>query len=552
MARNRLLLSLGLFLFAASFLQAQENRFVVFFHDKDHSAYTLESPESFLTARALARRERQNIPLTFNDLPVSEAYLDSLKAAGIPYFHTTKWFNAALIQTDSTKLNALIQASYVDTVIYVAPGAKLKNPYGNAKLAFMESEEATNGATGYVEDDIALDQNIALGVDKMHEQGYKGEGMLVAVFDGGFTNADKNPAFATLFEEDRVVATRNFVVNNDSVYQYDDHGARALSLIAGYIPGQFIGTAPEAGFVLCVTEDVAGEYRIEEYNWLFAAEFADSLGVDVVNTSLGYNLFSDSSMDYTYEDLDGETAVITRASTIAASKGMLLVTSAGNEGNKPWKYISAPADADSILAVGAIFTETFNRAAFSSFGPTADGRIKPDVSAPGYGVALVSTAGTLSFGNGTSFAAPLVTGLTTGFWQANPELNNLEVIERIKMSGTKALSPNNELGYGVPNFQRAMDEVILGTFTKIPKSFRIYPNPVVNNKLVIEMANPLSSEEVEVFLYDSTGKLIRKEILAGQHLAEKFFLNFYGILPGVYIINVVTARTSEAAKIIKF
>ncbi len=386
----------------------------------------------------------------------------------------------------------------------------------------------------------------------MHEGGYMGEGMLVGVFDGGFENVDKVAGFQHLFDENRIVAAKNFVANDDSVYQYSNHGTHALSCIAGYIPKKFIGTAPNASFILCVTEDVQGEYRIEEYNWLFAAEFADSLGVDVINTSLGYSTFSDASMNYTYDDFDGKTTVITKAAVVAARKGIVLVTSAGNEGNNEWKYVSAPADADSVLAVGAVGLN-FERAYFSSVGPTADGRLKPEVSAFGLDVVVINRSGNLATSRGTSFAAPLTTGLVAGFWQANPELSSLEVMDRIKLSGHKAAATGNEVGYGVPNFARAMDPTILGTKTVAPQSFKMYPNPVINNRLYIQLADSRPPQRMEIYLYNSTGTVIKQKSLSlGVGAHEPYILDFSDVVPGVYIINVVTRTTSEAAKVVYF
>ena len=548
---NKCFISLLLIIMAAFAAEAQEHRFVVFFKDKANSPYQLASPEGFLSARALERRHKQSIPVVPSDLPVSPAYLDSLRNEGVPFYHKTKWLNGALVQTDSATIAYLLTKPYVQAAVHVAPGIKLRHPYETA----INTEANTAGGlqmhdAQLTANNVLMEQNELLGVPQMHRQGYRGEGMLIAVLDGGFRGVDIHEPFKHLYDENRIVAARNYVVNDDSVYQYSDHGTKALSTIAGAIADKFIGTAPKASFILSVTEDVDGEYQIEEYNWLFAAEFADSAGADIVSTSLGYSTFSDDSMNYTYEDMDGATSVITQAADIAASKGMVMVTSAGNEGNKPWKYISAPADGDSVLAVGALKGGSLSKTGFSSFGPTADGRIKPDVIALGEQVLTINANGRVAKSNGTSFSAPLISGLVAGFWQANPDLTNIQVMDRIRKSGHRALSPNNEVGFGLPDFTRAMDRTILATHGSAPKSFHVFPNPV-SNELVIEVKSNQQSEELAVYLYSSTGKLIgQKEPRGYNHQIITF--DFQNILPGVYIINVVTANTSEAVKVVKF
>lgn len=554
MVKNKYRLWTFLAIFICFAAEAQEDRFVVFFKDKDHSTFSVDNPEAFLSPKSIERRVSQDIAINFEDLPISKAYLDSLKTLNIKYYHLSKWFNATIIQADSLELEKLSKVSYIDSIIYVGPGKKLKNPYifnGEDQSNTIGDTEETKEFSVDFDAGLSLQQNEMLGVDAMHEQGFMGEGMLVAVFDGGFINVDEAAAFDHLFTDNRIIATRNFVANDDSVYQYNDHGTNVLSCLAGYLPEKYIGTAPNASYILCVSEDVQGEYRVEEFNWIFAAEYADSLGVDIINTSLGYSTFSNGTMNYTYEDLDGQTTYISKANSIAASKGIILVNSAGNEGSVPWKYISAPADADSILSVGAV-NNKFEKASFSSVGPTSDGRLKPEVAALGENVQVINQTGNLSFSRGTSFASPLLAGLVTGFWQANPTLNNVEVINRIKFSGHNANSPNNELGYGIPNFSRAMTQEILGIQIKSPPSFRIYPNPIINNKLYIKVAKEHAQQDIEIYLYNSAGKIIKQKIFLNDRLMEPIVIDFADVLPGIYFINVISEKTSEAAKVVNF
>jgi hypothetical protein len=317
----------------------------------------------------------------------------------------------------------------------------------------------------------------------MHRQGFKGKGMLVAVFDAGFENLPQLDAMRHLFVNGRILDTYNFVEDNGYVYgKGGDHGTKVLSTMAAYDPGKIIGTAPEASYLLYRTEDASSEYRIEEFNWLLAAERADSAGADVINSSLGYNNFDDKSMSYTYEQMDGNTAYVTQAADMAAAVGMLVVTSAGNEGRGKWKYITAPADADSVLTVGAVDSKG-SYAEFSSKGNTPDGRTKPDVVAKGAATTVVSPGNRVTVSNGTSFSSPLMAGFATSLWQAYPKLNNMEVIDILRRSGSQAQKPDSLLGYGIPDYERAKEasgkkpkmQGWFDTLESLPKSLPIDP-----------------------------------------------------------------------------
>ena len=330
-----------------------------------------------------------------------------------------------------------------------------------------------------------------LGIDAMHQAGYTGQGISVAVFDGGFKGVDTVSYFRHLYENGQMIPGYDFVGNSPDVYRYGQHGTEALSCIAAYQPGVLEAGAYEANIMLCITEESGSEYRVEEYNWLFAAEMADSAGIDIISTSLGYTTFDDPAMNYEYEDLDGNTAVITRAVNLAAQKGILCVISAGNEGSGRWRYVSPPADAIDVLSVGAV-SSSGDRVSFSSFGPTADGRVKPDVSALGLQTVVVNSQGEVVRSNGTSFSAPLITGLTAGVWEAFPGETNLEIIERIRLAGNSSLAPNNELGYGIPTFSAALLVPVPSEEEIREANYRVYPNPIESGKLFVEAQNPRS------------------------------------------------------------
>ena len=519
---------------------AQVNRYMVFFTDKEGTEFTESNPEAFLSQRAIQRRTNQEIPIIENDLPVNREYVDALTGLGIDVYFTTKWLNGALVEFDEALFDQVLEQTFVKSAELVAPGPKLlKSPDNEYERTTLFNEEVNEIAN--------LSQNNMLGVDRMHQSGFYGGPKLIAVFDAGFVGTEKSPYFTHLFDQDKILGTYNFVENGTDVFKYDDHGTGVLSTISAYKEGDYIGVAFEADVVLCITEDYGTEYRIEEYNWLMAAEYADSIGVDIINTSLGYNLFDLPDMNYTYEDLDGNTAVITRATDLAASKGIICVVSVGNEGNNSWGKLVAPADADTVIAVGAV-NETGDYVNFSSTGPSADGRIKPDVSAMGSGTKLVDYTGGLSSNSGTSFAAPLIAGLAAGVWEAYPELNNYEVIEIIRKGSSEYFKPNNRLGYGIPNFRNIQNAVTAIDSDFPDQMFRVYPNPANNQHIFIESRKG-HIKSLNIHLYDLKGKRVMEKYIekSGGRSVE---LDLSGLGSGVFILELTDSQYQGSVKIL--
>jgi subtilisin family serine protease len=354
---------------------------------------------------------------------------------------------------------------------------------------------------------------------------------------------------AHLFDADKILLTKDFVTNRNNVENKESHGTRVLSVMTSNAEGEFVGSAPDADYMLFVTE-APGEYRVEEYNWLFASEMADSAGVDVVNTSLGYSEFDDKAMNYTYQDMDGQTAIISKAANLAASKGILLVNSAGNQGNAAWNFITAPSDSESVLAIGAV-NSAFNRASFSSFGPSADQRIKPDLSALGQGTAVITSAGNIANQNGTSFSSPIVAGLVTGFWQAFPGLTNFEVIQIMKESASQFNSPDNELGYGIPSFVRAA-ELARNLETPIEIGVAVYPNPIVSDSFTLALEPGYFDKEVILTLVDRNGKSLSVSKIFPTQFKNRFEINFENGIAGLYILNIQTSDQRTMKKLIKY
>lgn len=455
---TKLLFLTILFLLDSSFLSAQNNtpkpkKYLIEFTDKDNSPYSTESPLVFLSQRAIDRRERQNIQISSSDFPVNPDYLEGLNSFTVKTMHTSRWLNTALVSAYSDKLDQIERLQFVKSVTYVGENSGAGLILRKSGKARDENPgEPTETHYGY-----ANFQNMSINVNSLHDQNYRGKGILIAVLDGGFSNADIMPFFDNVRAEKRFLAHRDFVEGDDYVFETSSHGSQVLSVMASDLPNILVGSAPDASYVCLKTEDNGGEYRAEESNWVAALEYADSLGVDIINSSLGYTTFSDETMNYIYENLDGKTSIATQAAEIAFSKGMIVVNSVGNEGNTPWKYLDVPADGVHVLAVGATDQAGY-KTKFSSFGPTPDGRIKPDVSALGKNISVASIYSTkVKTTKGTSFSAPLVAGAIAALWQAVPLRTNAEIIEAVKLSSDRAARPNNELGYGIPDFGKALE-----------------------------------------------------------------------------------------------
>lgn len=532
-------ISMILYGFAIGHLNAQD-RYMVFFTDKSESAFSASQPQTFLSPRAIQRRQKQQITVVENDLPVNTTYVQAVRELGAETYFTTRWMNGVLVQADAIVIASIEALSFVDHTEFVAPEATLTANGENAE-GFDSKETPEVSQSSF--------QNRMVGIDVMHSDGFEGQGMLIAVLDEGFSNLSNIPAFAHLFDDDRLLYTRDFTQNRRSVENRANHGLRVLSVLAAKSE-DLVGTAPEASYILSVTE-AAGEYRVEEYNWLFAAEMADSAGVDIINTSLGYNLFSDPTMDYSLDQMDGQTTVITRAHNLAASKGIALVTSAGNTGqSQEWPIITAPGDSPNVLAVAAV-NAALSRARISSRGPTADDRIKPDVAALGIATAVLSTDGNFSFSDGTSFASPIVAGLMAGVWQANPELTAEELLQVIRLSGSQYDAPDNDLGYGIPNYvtiARIIDEIKLPT----AQDLTAYPNPTSESFVNLAFNDVFLNQAVQVLLIDIKGQLISQYEFEPTERDNRIKIGIGNQPAGLYLLKITGAGSTFTKKVIKY
>ncbi len=467
---------LGLLIFS-SFTTFAQNQYFVLFKDKANSPYSVSRPKEFLSDRSIKRRANQKIAFTERDLPPNPSYLSEIAKTGAKVLYKSRWINGALIQTDAATLTKILNLSFVRGL---EGKGDIRNTRSNSENQISKTKDKF-GNEGILDNGLSQTQLAMLGADKMHTKGYRGEGMLIGVLDSGFLNANHLSFFNDLFTDKRVVGTWDFVNNEVNVYNDHNHGTNVLSCMAAFENGRIVGTAYKASYLLLTTEDVATETKREEANWLFGAEMADSVGVDVINTSLGYTEFDNPAQNYKYTDMNGDRALATRAADWAAQAGILVVASAGNEGSGSWKYIGTPADADSIIAVGAV-TATQNIASFSSFGPSADGRVKPELSAQGAGTVIGNTNGTIGTSNGTSFSSPLLAGFAASFWQAFPSLTNMQVREYLIRSASQYTNPDNRVGFGIPNFDKAYElaelESLINELKKSGQEVIVFPNPI--------------------------------------------------------------------------
>lgn len=545
--------SLLVFLFFTFKSQSQTypGKYWIKFTDKNNSPYSLTVPSQYLSQDAIDRRIQFGIAIVENDLPVNPQYIDSvLTAPGVALFHKSKWFNAITVSSSDT--NAINTISGWGFVSEVRSCKKLKGQ--TEKELFIPFAETRLDAVADTWYGKAFNQIQMLNGNWLHALGYTGAGVKVAVMDAGFPNVQQMEVFREGFTTGKINGGFDFSdMENDVFNDSHVHGTLVLSTMASYLPGTFIGTAPGADYWLFVTENAEDEYPIEEDNWVAAAEFADSMGIHIFNTSLGYTTFDDSTKNHTYADMDGNTNHISVAADIAASKGILCVSSAGNSGAEPWFYIGSPADADSTLAVGAV-DENRIYAFFSSKGPSSDGDIKPNAAAQGWGSWFVWDDGTVGVGSGTSFSSPITAGMAACLWQAHPDKSNMEIKNAIEQSGSQSTNPDSLMGYGIPDFYKA--HLLLGGEELIrDKSYyyRTFPNPFTDEFFMdIQTAQ---DQELMVKVFDIGGKIILKKALTliGTTTNRVRLSDEFKDLPkGVYAVKLEGPDWETVQRVVKF
>ncbi len=539
---------------------AQFTKYVVRFKDKVGTPFSIGSPLQFLSQKAIDRRTKQKISIDSTDLPITPAYIDSVRLSGnVTILDVSKWLNQVCIATtDSAALQKINNFSFVIKADPVKRIAHLQSPQKNKYIEAIDStasSQTVSNVLDYYNYGKSYNQIHIHNGEFLHNKGFHGEGMLMAILDAGFYEYLTLPAFDSVNANNQVIETYDYVNNKISVNEEHVHGMECFSIIGGNIPGQLVGSCPKANFYLYKTEDVTSESPVEEQYWAAAAERADSIGVDVISTSLGYNQFDNPVFDHTYADMNGQTTIAARAASFAEKKGMIVVVAAGNEGSDSWHYITTPADADSVIAVGAVDVNG-NPASFSSYGPSSDGRVKPEVASVGVAAAIESTDGSVTTGNGTSFATPNMAGLITCLWQAFPEFTNMQIRLAVEKSSSIYTAPNNRIGYGIPDFEIAYNDLaqqraLNDTNAVLGKDWiKAYPNPF--SKMFSVTINPPNTATATFKLYDAAGKLYlsRQESVQKNITQVIQFNNLQPLAKGMYILKYDDGQSKKSIKLL--
>lgn len=541
MKQRFVILFLGLILSVSAYAQ---NYYWIGFTDKSETEYSLSRPEEYLSQRAIERRVQQNIAIDSLDLPVNRAYIDSVLTLDVALVHASKWLNGITIATSLDSLEFLTDWSFVREIQRTKPGTALKST--SRKFQFESAFGEVTIDTSYYGGSVY--QVGMLNGQFLHNNNFRGKGLQIAVLDGGFYKADALSAFDSLWANGQILGTRDFVDPESDIFTTDAHGMNVLSCMGGNIPGQLIGTAPDAEYWLLRTEDVDTEYIIEEDNWARAAEFADSVGVDIINSSLGYSEFDDPSTDHSYADMDGNTTRITQAANIAASRGILVVTSAGNERYKSWFRIVAPSDGEGVLGVAAV-DKNEAVAYFSSAGPASSGAVKPNVAAMGVQTVVQGSEGYIGYASGTSFSSPVMAGMAASLWQMFPEKTAQEIKAAIESSGSQYNAPDSLLGYGIPDMQLAAE--LLGFQAienlSLSNSWQVYPNPVRDHFFLRTEETFSGTVLIECLAVD--GSRIKTWTRDYAPLIE--IRSLAALTRGIYFLRISNGSRSEVLKLSK-
>ncbi|MFD2603379.1 S8 family serine peptidase [Flavobacterium suzhouense] len=521
-------------LFTSALGFAQEDAWI-YFKDKPDADYYLANPTEMLSQKALDRRARQNILLDEKDIPIHADYLNVIKeSTGVTVMSKSKWLNAIHVRGERDNIELLKANSFVDHIDYADKSLNTSRISIQNQVVSANKNLETQIDFNYGN---SANQIQMLNGQLLHQSDYTGKGITIAVLDAGFPGVNTTQPFQRMRDNGQIKGGYDFVARSEDYYQGGTHGTLVLSTMAGYVEGQLTGTAPDAFYYLFRTEDATSENPVEESYWVEAAEAADSLGVDIINTSLGYFVYDNGRYSHTYEQMDGQTAFITRGADIAVSRGIFCVVSAGNSANTINPHIPAPADAPGVLTVGAVdLNEMY--VSFSSIGPTADNRLKPDVMAKGYQATLATPEGTIGVASGTSFSSPITAGLVACLWQALPDKTNTELRELIKESADRYSEPNNQYGYGIPDFSLAMQKAMGLT----DGNFIVYPNPAND---IVHLLFPKNIQRTTVTIFNELGQRVSQQNVT---LANPSF-DVSQLATGIYSYSM--EGTSQKGRIIK-
>lgn len=509
----------------------------VYFKDKPNAQYYIDNPLEMLSQRALDRRTTQNIPLDILDIPIHQPYADQIEMVpDVSVLAQSKWMNALHIRGTQVAIQSLSLLSFVDSVDFANHSL---NPAGKKQAQVQAKVLETQATFSYGN---SANQIQMLNGHLLHLQGYTGSGKVIAVMDAGFPNVNTAPPFQRLRDNNQILGGYNFVGRNTSFYSGNAHGTMVLSTMGGYMDNQLVGTAPDASYYLFITEDTNSENPLEESLWVEAAETADSLGVDVINTSLGYFTYDNPAYSHTYADLNGITSFASRGADMAFSRGMIVVVSAGNSGASANPYIAVPADAINVLTVGAV-NSSENYAGFSSIGPSFDGRVKPDVMAQGQNTVLSNSSGSITTSSGTSFSGPVMAGMIASFWQAFPTFTNAQITQIVKQSSDRFTAPNAQYGYGIPDFQLALNTALSNAQFNTTE-FSLYPNPV---KDLLTISVPAIFRSSTLRFYNNLGQIVLEQNCDNQVQN----ISLQSLDKGIYFYTITTETVTKTGKLIK-
>ena len=529
-----------IFFFFTDSLQSQESAmYRLHLKDKGNPPFSLANPDDFLSSKSIERRIRQGLPVDSFDLPLDPAYIEAISETGVTVRTYSKWVKTIVVHlTDLEILPLLENLPFVDSLYCVWKGNLPEKIWVQADIPTVpDFRQSTINSYGEGFTQIALNNGHLL-----HNAGFRGKGLAIAVLDGGFINADK----IEYFNQERIKEVKNFSHEiSDILREGDDHGTRVLSCMLSEKSGEMVGTAPESDYYLFRTEVIDEEFPVEEDYWIAALEYADSLGIDIVTCSLGYSTFDDVSMNHEQEQLNGLTIPISIAANLAASRGMLLFNSAGNEGNKDWEKVNFPADAKHIITVGGIDKDSI-RSSFSSLGLTADKRIKPDLMAMGSGVSVIDYSGKVKNSNGTSFSTPILAGLAACLWEALPNLNSFAMLDLLRESGNHFQNPDSLMGYGIADVYKAYLSKQTGVGRTSISSEPVYIsiNPA-DNRLYINLINSEQYNRCVLDIYTPLGiRMLSVSDLSGS-------IDISSLPKGVYIACLRIGYKQWVRKLIK-
>ena len=547
MKKNLFLLILFICQFSA-FSQIQDAW--VYLSDKADVQSSIDNPLSILTQKAIDRKNAHSVAIDERDVPVNESYISQLKAqTGITVMAKSKWLNAIHVRGTETDINALYNLGFVANIDFA------DKSLNTSRSAKAESKfEIENTLVDYVYG-TTQNQVTMINVDDLHLQDFTGEGMTIAVLDASFTHVNTMDAFQRIRDNSDLLGGYDFVDRTSDVYAFDpspglSHGTRVLSTMAGYVidtvddQNNYVGTAPDASYYLFRTEDDNSENPVEMSYWVEAAERADSLGVDIINSSLAYKDFDGSNYDYTAEEMDGITAFISKGANIASEKGILVINSAGNSGLNDGNHggIWAPADASGVFTIGAVDANELI-ASFSSRGSAFQLTQKPDVVAQGLASYVVTELDMITTNNGTSFSSPITAGGLASLWQALPNATNTEIMDYVRLSASQYLTPNNDYGYGIPDLGLALN-IGLSLQEEELIEIKIFPNPVGD---ILRVKVPNKSDESIMIIYNVLGKRVMQKYITQPENT----LDMSSMAPGLYIVNIKSKTSSRTFKIIK-